>query len=73
MFNVFFPIKTTHLLYKVFLSLDQGSLGLKNDIKYTKDVDVSNAPCCSTPNVLSPKHIPVAMAATVLMSHQSPI
>ena len=67
-FNVFLPIKTTRLLYKVFLSSD---LKKGKDIKYTNDVDVSNAPCCPRPTVLNPKNISAAVAATVVMSNPS--
>ena len=68
----FFPIKVTHLLYRVFYH-KVDSLDLKKDKNYTKDVDVSNASCCPTPTVINPKNIPLDMATTVLVSDQSPI
>ena len=66
----FFSIKTSHLLYKVFLSSDQKIAG--KNIKDTNYVDVNNAPCCPTPNVLRPKNITAAMEVTVVMSSPSP-
>ena len=69
-FNVFLPIKSTHLLYKVSSSSD---LNTDNEIKYTNNVDVSNAPCCPMPTALSPKNISAAVVATVIMTSPSPI
>ena len=69
-FNVFLPIKSTHLLYKVSSSSD---LNTDNEIKYTNNVDVSNAPCCPMASALSPKNISAAVAATVIMTSPSPI
>ena len=69
----FFQSKLLIYCIRFFLSSDQASIDLKKDKKYTKDVDVSNAPCCPTPTVHSPKNILVSMAATVLMSDQPPI
>ena len=62
--------KTTHLLYKVFLSPDQKIAG--KNIKDTNDVDVNNASCCPMPNALRPKNIAVAVEVTVVMSSPSP-
>ena len=69
-FHIFFPIKTTHLLYKVFLPTDQKIAG--KNIKDTNDIDVNNAPCCPMPNALRPKNITAAMEVTVVMSSPSP-
>ena len=62
-FNVFFPIKTTHLSYKIFLSSDQKTYlsHTGKDSNHTNDVDVSNASCCPTPTVLRPKNIPAVI------------
>ena len=66
----FFPIKTSHLLYKVFLSSDQKIAG--KNIKNTNDVDVNSAPCCPTPNALRPKNVTAASEVTAFMSSPSP-
>ena len=71
--SIFFFQSKLDIYCLVFSPSDQASLGLKKDKKNTKDVDVSNAPCCPTPTVLSPKNIPVAMAVRVIMSSPSPI
>ena len=53
----FFPIKTTHLLYR-FLSYFHTS----KDINHTNDVDVNNALPCLMPTSLRPKNITAVVA-----------
>ena len=75
----FFPIKTSHLLYKVFYH--QIKKKKKNylshtgkDINHTNDIDASNALCCANPIALRLKNIPtVAVATMVMNSPSSPI
>ena len=69
----FFSNQSYSLYYIGFFYHKVDSLDLIKEKNYTKDVDVSNAPCCPTPTVISPKNIPLDMVTTVLMSDQSPI
>ena len=68
----FFPIETTHLLYRFFLSSHYLSR-IGKDINHTNDVDASNASFCTNPIALRLKNIPTVAVATVVMSNPSPI
>ena len=64
----FFPIETSHLLYRFFKPIDK-----KKDKKYNNDVDVNNALCCPTPTTVRPKNITAVVAATMTMNGLSPV